>query len=150
MTTNPQDIVDNLKSYLSAVIRANNDTNDAEQVGRTTTASGALHAIRVLEDGIVTSLGFEYPAPSESLLNKIEIEIEYHDPPTYIVRIGDYAYLAEPHEVGQIKVGQRVDVESRNGGHWHGIVTEIQTVEDYEDTEGELPSLHVRGIVLPA
>lgn len=134
--TDAQNTLDNLKAYLKAVVRANTNPDDAEEVGRTTTAQGALHAISILEDGVITSLGFETPPPAE-----------VEDPPTYIVRIGDYAYLAEPHEVGQIRVGQKVDVESRNGGHWHGIVTEIQTVEEYEDTEGELPSLHVREIV---
>ncbi len=68
------------------------------------------------------------------------------DPPAYVVRIGDYAYLAEPSEVGYAEADWWADVEARNGGHWQGHITDIETADDYERENGDLPTLKVLAV----
>ena len=140
--TNAENTLKNLKNYLAAVIRSNPDgETDDRQAGRIDTAEGALIAIQILEGGVVSDLGFREapepvtPAPEE---------------PTYTVEVnGRYWYIAEPSEVGQVSMGDTVDVQGQHqGAHWQGVVTAWMSADDYVRTENEdLPRLKVLEIV---
>lgn len=69
--------------------------------------------------------------------------------PTYVVEVNHkYTYLAEPHVVGQINVGDMVDLPGQHeGAHWAGSVSAVMSAEDFEDTEGELPAKFVLGVL---
>lgn len=72
------------------------------------------------------------------------------EPITRVVEVnGRYVYLLYVDDVGDVRVGGRVDVESRNGGHWAGKVTKVYGSVDYyiAMTEEEPPTLMVQEVI---
>lgn len=110
--------IEDLKMYLNAVIRSNQDRTD-RQAGRRETAQGVLDFIAITGMGTVP----EEPVEVDHPVRVVEVNSKYH----YLLPVGD---------VGDAKDGDKVLVESRNGGEWTGTVTAVyrNLVDFREDT----------------
>lgn len=132
---NADNILDNLKGYLNAVVRANTGSAaGTEGAGRVTAAQGALHAIKVLEEGTVKTLGFDTEPDITKDENYVIVQVS-----------GRYWYTLDTSEYPQPDPGTEVEVESYNGGHFGAEVTEVLSPEAYKARypKHKLPRLRV-------
>lgn len=60
-----------------------------------------------------------------------------------VVQVNDqYRYLHSSSELGTVKYGDSVKVESTHGGRWKGLVTQVISLEEFLEDNDELPVFH--------
>lgn len=72
-------------------------------------------------------------------------------PTTRVVEVNaKYTYLLYVDDHGEVRAGGTVDVESSNGGHWSGTVTDVwDSVEEYMNDHDSPPTLVVMEVIDP-